>query len=341
LKVSVVILNWNGKNFLEKFLPSVIEYSSLPDVEIVIADNASIDDSLLFLSKTYPELKTIILDKNYGFAEGYNKALDQLDSEYFILLNSDVEVTTRWIEPLIEIMDSDNQIAACMPKLLSYENKQLFEYAGAGGGFIDKYGYPFCRGRIFSTIETDNGQYDDITDIFWATGACMFVRAEYYKQSGGLDVDFFAHMEEIDLCWRLKGMGYRIVYNPQSVVYHVGGGTLPKENSFKTYLNFRNNLSLLCKNSVKGGLVQLLLKRMIFDGIAALRFLLVFEYASFFAVFNAHMYLYKNFRTIIRKRRHNQSIFKKYQHKEIYNHSIVVSYFISKKRTFNSLRFDK
>ena len=339
MKTSIVILNWNGKHFLETFLPSVVEHSSLTDVEIVIADNASTDNSLAFLATHYPSLKTIILDKNYGFAQGYNLALEQLDSEYYVLLNSDVEVTAHWIDPLISMMDADTQIAACMPKLRWYDNKQSFEYAGAAGGFIDKYGFPFCRGRIFATTELDNGQYDTISDIFWATGACLFVRAEYYKQSGGLDADFFAHMEEIDLCWRLKGMGYRVVYNPQSVVYHVGGGTLPKENPFKTYLNFRNNLYLLCKNTVKGNLRMILFKRMLFDGIAAVKFLAGFEFGCFFAVFKAHLHFYKNFKMVMQKRKTNQMMFSQSTHKEMYNRSIVLSYFLKKKQTFNSLQF--
>jgi GT2 family glycosyltransferase len=339
LKTSVVILNWNGKHFLERFLPSVVEHSSLTDVEIIIADNASTDDSLAFLAAHYPNVKTIILDKNYGFAQGYNLALEQLDSEYYVLLNSDVEVTAHWIDPLITMMDADTQIAACMPKLRWYDNKQSFEYAGAAGGFIDKYGFPFCRGRIFATTELDNGQYDTISDIFWATGACLFVRADYYKLSGGLDADFFAHMEEIDLCWRLKGMGYRIVYNPQSVVYHVGGGTLPKENPFKTYLNFRNNLYLLCKNTIKGNLRMILFKRMLFDGIAAVKFLAGFEFGCFFAVLKAHMHFYKNFKMVMQKRKTNQMMFSQSTHKEMFNRSIVLSYFLKKKHTFNSLQF--
>ena len=339
MKTSIVILNWNGKHFLEKFLPSVVEFSSLPDTEIVIADNASTDDSIQFLKANYSALKIIVLNKNYGFAEGYNKALSQLDSEYFVLLNSDVEVTEGWIQPMIEMMDADKQIAASMPKLRWFDNKQSFEYAGAAGGFIDKYGYPFCRGRIFSTTEIDKDQYNNITDIFWATGACMFVRAEYYKQSGGLDADFFAHMEEIDLCWRLKGMGYRIVYNPHSVVYHVGGGTLPKENPFKTYLNFRNNLYLLCKNTTKGNLKLLLFERMLLDGIAALKFLLSFQFGCFMAVFKAHIHFYKSIKTVIQKRKHNQELFKQSTYKEMYNRSIVFSYFLRKKKTFDTLQF--
>lgn len=339
MKVSVVILNWNGKLFLEKFLPSVVQHSTLPDVEIVIADNASTDDSIQFLNINYPTLKTIILDRNYGFAEGYNKALAQLHSEYFVLLNSDVEVTPNWIQPLVKLMDSDKNIAACMPKLRMFDDKQYFEYAGAAGGFIDKYGYPFCRGRIFSTVEIDNGQYDKISDIFWATGACMLVRAEYYKLSGGLDADFFAHMEEIDLCWRFKGMGYRVVYNHQSTVYHVGGGTLPKENPFKTYLNFRNNLYLLCKNSFEGNIALLLLQRMLFDGIAAIKFLASFEFGCFFAILKAHIHFYMHFGPLMKKRKINKERFVQNQFKELYNRSIVFSYFLKKKLTFDILQF--
>lgn len=317
----------------------MVANSLFSDVEIVIADNASTDDSLVFLNLKYPALKTIILDKNYGFAEGYNRALAQLDSEYFVLLNSDVEVSEGWIQPLISMMDADKQIAACQPKLRWYDDKQYFEYAGAAGGFIDKFGYPFCRGRIFSTVEKDNGQYDTVEDIFWATGACLFVRAELYKQSGGLDGDFFAHMEEIDLCWRLKGMGYRIVYNPQSIVYHVGGGTLPKSNSFKTYLNFRNNITLLFKNSFEGNIGSILFQRMILDGVAALRFLVVREFGNFWSVFKAHLYLYSNYRKILAKRRHNKAIFKQISHKEMYKQSIVFSYFLKNKHHFDTLRF--
>ena len=339
MKVSVVILNWNGKSFLEKFLPSVVQHSNLPNVEIVIADNASTDDSIQFLKINYPTLKTIILDRNYGFAEGYNKALAQLQSEYFVLLNSDVEVTSNWIQPLIDLMDSDKKIAASMPKLRMFDDKQYFEYAGAAGGFVDKYGYPFCRGRIFSTVEIDNGQYNTISDVFWATGACMFVRAEYFKLSGGLDADFFAHMEEIDLCWRFKGMGYRVVYNPHSTVFHVGGGTLPKENPFKTYLNFRNNLYLLCKNSFQGNIALLLLQRMLLDGIAACKFLASLEFRCFFAIFKAHIHFYMHFNSLMKKRKINKEQFVQNRFKELYNRSIVFSYFLRKKTKFNQLEF--
>ena len=339
MKTSIVILNWNGAKYLEMFLPSVIEHSTLPNVEIVVADNASTDNSIEILSQKFPTVKIIRLDKNYGFAEGYNRALNLIDAEYFVLLNSDVEVTNNWIQPIVEMMDADDRIAACQPKLCWYDNKPMFEYAGAAGGFIDKLGYPFCRGRIFSDVEVDAGQYDDATEIFWATGACMFVRAGCFKKAGGLDGDFFAHMEEIDLCWRLKGMGYKIMYNPHSVVYHVGGGTLPKTNPFKTYLNFRNNISLLFKNSFEGSLGLLLFKRMLLDGVAALRFVAAGEFGNFRAVFRAHIYLYANFKTMARKRNDNKKLFVTTHHKEIYNGSIVLDYFLRKKKSFGDFRF--
>ena len=243
-KTAVVILNWNGKKFLEQFLPYVIKHSS-SDAEVIVADNASNDDSVEFLKNNYPEIQIINNNENGGFSKGYNEALSKIDAEYYVLLNSDIEVTENWIKPIIDLMDSDKSIAVCQPKLRSYHQKEMFEYAGAAGGFIDKYGYPFCRGRIFNSIEVDNGQYDDTCEVFWATGAAMFVRAELYHKFGGLDNDFFAHMEEIDFCWRLKNEGYKIMYCADSVVYHVGGGTLPKNSSRKTFLNFRNNFNLL------------------------------------------------------------------------------------------------
>jgi len=246
-KTAVVILNWNGKKFLEKFLPAVIEKSSA-SADVYVADNCSSDDSVCFLKQKFPQVKIIKNKKNYGFSAGYNQALKQIEAEYFVLLNSDIEVTDNWIEPVINLMESDKTIGACQPKLMSFNDKSLFEYAGAAGGFIDKYGYPFCRGRLFQTIEEDKNQYNDTIEIFWATGACLFVRAEIFKKLGGLDDDFFAHMEEIDICWRMKNAGYKIMYCPNSTVYHVGGGTLHKSNAKKTYLNFRNNLSLLFKN---------------------------------------------------------------------------------------------
>ncbi|MFT6210319.1 MAG: GT2 family glycosyltransferase, partial [Bacteroidia bacterium] len=252
MRIAVVILNWNGKSFLEKFLPSVISNSQ--GATIYVADNASSDRSLEFVEKNFPTVIRIDNGNNFGFAGGYNKALEDLNEEFFVLLNSDVEITPNWLQPVIALFDSDQQVAAIQPKILSYHDKTSFEYAGAAGGFIDKNGYPFCRGRIFESLETDNGQYDAVQEVFWATGACMFVRSKVYRELGGLDDDFFAHMEEIDLCWRTKRAGHKIMVQPKSIVYHVGGGTLPKSNPFKTFLNFRNGLELLAKNLPKNRL---------------------------------------------------------------------------------------
>ena len=247
MKLSVVILNWNGRKHLERFLPSVVEHTS-GDAEVVVADNGSSDDSLVWLRMRYPEVRTIVLDRNYGFAGGYNRALQQIDSDYVLLLNSDVEVTAGWWQPLVEVLDNDASVAAVAPKLRSVERRDEFEYAGAAGGFIDYLGYPFCRGRILSTVERDEGQYDDCREIFWASGAAMCCRREVFTKLGGFDEDFFAHMEEIDLQWRMQLAGWRIMVEPRSVVYHLGGGTLPA-SARKIYLNHRNNLAMLFKCS--------------------------------------------------------------------------------------------
>lgn len=330
--IAVVILNWNGREFLRKFLPLVIAHSR--DVaEIIVADNASTDSSIEFIQDNFPEVRIITNRTNGGFARGYNEALAEVEADYYVLLNSDIEVTPKWIQPVIDLMESDKMIAACQPKLRSYHEREKFEYAGAAGGFIDKYGYPFCRGRIFQHIETDNGQYDDATEIFWATGACMFVRAELYKKFGGLDEDFFAHMEEIDFCWRLKNGGYRIMYCPDSVVFHVGGGTLPKKSAQKTYLNFRNNLSLLYKNLPSHLLLPVFAVRFPLDGIAALKFLLDGGFRDFHAVLRAHLYFYKNFLKLRSRRRllvHNMV-------HGIYNGNLVKDYYLHKKKLFTQL----
>jgi GT2 family glycosyltransferase len=247
--VAVVLLNWNGKNFLQKFLPSVIENSD--NASIYVADNGSEDGSVDFLKQNFPSINIICFEKNYGFAKGYNMALQQIEAEYFVLLNSDVEVTPNWISPIITFLDSKEDYVACQPKILSYYDRSYFEYSGGAGGFIDRYGYPFCRGRLFDTLEKDNGQYDEDCEIFWATGACLFVRAQVFHEFGGFDEDFFAHMEEIDLCWRFKNAGYKIGYCHSSVIYHVGGGSLPKSSPYKTYLNIRNNEVMLIKNLYK------------------------------------------------------------------------------------------
>lgn len=274
MKVAIVILNWNGAKMLSTYLPSVINYSR-DEAEIFVADNASTDDSMSWLSQHYPMVKQIALDRNWGFAEGYNKALGHIDAEYYILLNSDIEVTHHWLIPLIEFMDAHPQVAACQPKLLSIFDHDQFEYAGASGGFIDRYGYPFCRGRIFQTVESDDGQYDDPCKIAWATGACLMIRSHDYWEAGGLDGRFFAHSEEIDLCWRLRSRGRDIYCVPDSQVYHVGGGTLPKNNPMKTYLNFRNNLTMLYKNLNDKDLKHVMRMRWWLDYLAALQMLLL------------------------------------------------------------------
>ena len=273
-KVSVVILNWNGVGMLQKFLPKVVEYSVNQGVEICVADNASTDESVSYLQANFPNVRLIVLDKNYGFAEGYNRALEHVEAEYVVLLNSDVEVTPHWLEPLVEYMDAHPEVAACQPKIRSERNKEYFEYAGAAGGYLDKYGYPFCRGRIFDVVEKDEGQYDTVSSVFWATGAALFIRLKDYWEAGGLDGRFFAHMEEIDLCWRLRSRGRGIVCIPQSVVYHVGAATLKKENPRKTFLNFRNNLLMLYKNLPEKELKKVMFIRGLLDWVATFVFLL-------------------------------------------------------------------
>lgn len=273
-KIAVVILNWNGAAMMRTFLPSVLRHSQ-GIATVYVADNASTDDSLKLLKDSFNECRVIKFSKNYGFAEGYNKALKQIEAQYYVLLNSDVEVTPCWLDVMAEYMDGHTDVAACQPKLLSANDHQRFEYAGGCGGYIDRYGYPFCRGRLFDTVEKDTGQYDAVTDIFWATGAAMMVRADDYWCAGGLDARFFAHNEEIDLCWRLRLLGKRIVCLPQSKVYHVGGGTLPKGNPMKTYLNFRNNLTMLYKNLPQSELRHVMRLRLLLDYVAALEMLLL------------------------------------------------------------------
>ncbi len=332
MTVAVVILNWNGKRFLERFLPSLIVHSK-DHAEIIVADNASRDDSVAFVEKNFPSIRIIRNEKNGGFAWGYNEALKQVKTDYYILLNSDIEVTQNWIGPVIKLMESDPRIAACQPKILSYDDPVKFEYAGAAGGFIDKYGYPFCRGRLFQSLEEDNGQYDDTADIFWSTGACMFVRADVYHTMGGLDNDFFAHMEEIDFCWRLMNNGYRVMYCPESTVYHIGGGTLPKVSWRKTYLNFRNNFILLYKNLPDELLFEVFAKRLILDGIAATKFLVTAGVKDFFAVVKAHFSFWGSLKKTREKRR-------KLQHgplKNVYRKNIVFEYYLRGKKKFSDL----
>lgn len=284
-KTAVVILNYNGEEMLRRFLPMVVEYT--PNADIIVADNASTDGSVAMVKEMFPTVGLIILDRNYGFADGYNRALESVDADYVLLLNSDVEVTPGWLEPLVVALDTDDTVVACQPKVLDFKRKSHFEYAGAAGGFIDRYGYPFCRGRIFDTIEEDKNKYDTACDIFWATGAALLVRAAAYRSAGGLDGSFFAHMEEIDLCWRLRARGHRILCVPSSTVYHVGGATLSAANPQKTYLNFRNNLLMLYKNLPSEELRHVMMVRRVLDYVAALKFALTGEWSHCKAVFRA------------------------------------------------------
>lgn len=333
-QVAIVILNYNGKHFLEKFLPSVIQYSQKH--QIVIADNHSSDESIQFLQETYPEITLIQMLKNTGFAGGYNEALKQVQSKYYILLNSDIEVTANWVGPMLALMESDSQIAACQPKIKSYQEPNFFEYAGAAGGFLDKWGYAFCRGRIFDTLEKDENQYNDTQEIFWATGACLMIQASLFHQLGGFDADFFAHMEEIDLCWRLQGQGYKVMYQGQSEVFHVGGGTLPQDNPKKLFLNFRNNWAMLYKNLPKSKLYAVLFIRLILDKIALLRFILKGQFQDANAILKAYLDFWENIKSWKKKRKKVQN-----QSKQVvllYPKSIIWEYFIKGKKYFSDLK---
>mgnify|MGYP000436925261 FL=1 len=335
-QTAVVILNYNGAGMLRRFLPSVIKYS--PEASIYVADNGSSDESCDVVRNEFPAVKLMVLDHNYGFAEGYNRALAQVDEEYTVLLNSDVEVTRGWLSPMTQFLDSNPEVAACQPKLLSFKQKDFFEYAGAAGGFIDKWGYTFCRGRIFNTVERDSGQYDDTTDVFWATGAALMIRNEVYKNNGGLDGRFFAHMEEIDLCWRLRSRGYRIACVPQSHVYHVGGATLKKENPQKTYLNFRNNLLMIYKNAPDCQLKKIMLFRKVFDNVAALKFLASGDYAAFKAVRKARRD-FKAMRSGYDKARaENMKLAVTTRIPEVLKSSILYKYYLGFKHTYSSLK---
>ena len=339
VQIAIVILNWNGEKLFDIFLPSVIKNSNTENIEIIVADNGSSDKSVEHLKQFYPSVKIIDLKTNFGFAEGYNQSLKQVDSKYLIFLNSDVKVTENWIDSCIAKFEEDENIAVIQPKILSYNKPGYFEYAGASGGFIDKFGYPFCRGRILNRIEEDLGQYNQASQIFWASGACMFVRTEAFKTAGGFDGDFWAHMEEIDLCWRLKSRGYKIIYQPQSVVYHLGGGTLSYGSPKKIYLNFRNNLYMLFKNLPKHQFKRIFLARMILDGVAALKFILGFNFREFWAVLKAHASFYRNLGKLIPKRKETQKHVMVKDHKEVYSKSIMWNFFILKKRKFSDLNF--
>ena len=330
----VVILNYNGKSFLEQFLPSVIAHST--GCDIIVADNQSTDDSVEFLKQNYPDIRIIINPSNGGFATGYNQALSQVKADNYVLLNSDIEVTENWIEPCLELLMSDDNIAAVQPKILSYKNKNVFEHAGAAGGYLDKHYYPFCQGRLFEIVEEDKGQYNDDKEVFWATGACLFIKADLYHKMGGLDDDFFAHMEEIDLCWRLKKANYRIMYASGASVYHVGGGTLNYMNPRKTYLNFRNSLYMIAKNHEKRLLVKLFL-RLVIDGVAAGLFLVKGQIRHFWAVLRAHLSVYKNWSKLMKKRRAVKALSSKFNSTGLYQKSIITQKFLKGIKTFSQL----
>ncbi|MCG9973218.1 glycosyltransferase family 2 protein [Christiangramia crocea] len=328
MKVAVVILNWNGKDLLEQFLPSVLKNS--PGANIYVADNASTDDSVEYVKLNFPQVRIIQNNLNAGYAGGYNLALKSVEEEIQVLLNSDVEVTPNWLDPILHVFEEEPETAAIQPKILDYKSRDHFEYAGAAGGYIDKYGYPFCRGRIFQHLEEDHGQYNNDQYIFWASGACLAVRRSTYNELGGLDEDFFAHQEEIDLCWRLQNKGYKIKYVSNSRIYHVGGATLQNMNPKKTFFNFRNSLFLLLKNVEAPKVYYILLIRMILDGLAGIKFLFEGRFNHFFAILQAHGSFYSHFRRIWNKRP-KDFIFKKYY----VIHSVVYSHYVLKKNKFS------
>ncbi|RLJ69121.1 hypothetical protein CLV86_0515 [Lacinutrix venerupis] len=329
MNIAVVILNWNGKALLQKFLPSIITHSK--EANIYVADNASTDDSIVFIKNEYPQIKIIKNKENGGYAKGYNEALKYLTEDIFCLVNSDIEVTENWLTPILKTFNTEENTAIIQPKILDYKNKAYFEYAGAAGGFIDKYGYPFCRGRIFNTIEKDQKQYNNNTNIFWASGACFFIRKNTFNALNGFDESFFAHMEEIDLCWRAYNLGYTIKYVAQSKVYHVGGATLNAINPKKTYLNFRNSLATLTKNA-SGNILFLIITRLILDGLAAIKFLLEFKFAHILAILKAHFSFYAWLPLLLKQR---QALSQKKDYFKV--KSIVWSYYISKKNSYKKL----
>lgn len=334
-KVAVVILNWNGVDLLRKFLPSVLSCSS--EGSLYVIDNGSTDDSCKFLAEEYPSIKQICLDKNYGFAGGYNNGLKSIEADYFVLLNSDVEVTEGWLSPMVNLLDENPDIAAVQPKILSYRDRTKFEHAGAGGGGIDRFGYPFCRGRMFDICATDSGQFDDTSQIFWSSGAAMMIRSSSWRAAGGFDGDFFAHMEEIDLCWRLHHLGQQVFYCGESKVYHLGGGTLPYSSPKKLFLNFRNNLWMLYKNCDGLFWLFIILFRMILDGVSALFFLSKGEFSGIITIFKAHCALYSSLGRLSVKRAAvmRSSVNRKYP---IYRGSIVWDHFVKRKDQIDSIR---
>lgn len=336
-KVAIVILNWNGAKLMEEFLPSVIAYSPIERTEVVVADNGSTDNSIALLQEKFPSVRIIRLDKNYGFAEGYNQALKQLDNEYTVLLNSDVEVTPGWLDAPLAALEADATIAAAQPKIRAQRNKEYFEYAGAAGGYMDIYGYPYCRGRMFHVVEKDEAQYDTPADILWATGACLFIRTAVYKEVGGLDAGFFAHQEEIDMCWRLRSRGYRLVCTPQSVVYHVGGATLQVESPRKTFLNFRNNLLMLYKNLPEKDLKPVMRARFWLDYIAATKFLLCGHIQNAKAVYEARKAFFDMKPEYTEKRRENLAKTTLPIIPELMRSSLILAFYLKGKKKYSDL----
>ncbi|HBH25615.1 MAG TPA: dTDP-Rha--alpha-D-GlcNAc-pyrophosphate polyprenol alpha-3-L-rhamnosyltransferase [Cytophagales bacterium] len=332
---AIVILNYNGAHWLRRFLPAIILYS--PECEVIVADNGSTDHSLQVLCAEFPAVRVIKLPMNYGFCGGYNRALAQIDAEYYLILNSDIEVTEGWTDPLIQFLEKNPHVAAIQPKIKSYHVREMFEHAGAAGGMLDTLGYPFCRGRLLLSLEKDEGQYDDEAPVFWATGACFLIRSTLFHDMGGFDEDFFAHMEEIDLCWRLQNHGYQVYYTSKSEVYHVGGGTLNAANPRKTYLNFRNGLALMIKNMSVAALIVKLPIRLILDGLAAIIFLVQGNYKHTIAVFRAHMHFYASLRKHWKKRKYAGE--KGCSLKGMYPGSILYRYFVTGVRKTSSLTY--
>ena len=334
MDVAVVILNYNGVKFLKQFLPAVIMHSQ--NATVYVADNCSTDNSVDFLKENFPDIKLILNDKNGGFAKGYNDALQHVKADYYVLLNSDIEVTPNWIQPCIDLLEEDMSIAALQPKVLAYHNKQKFEHAGAAGGFLDKDFYPFCQGRIFNDVEVDSNQYNKSKEVFWATGACLFIRAELYHQFGGLDDSFFAHMEEIDLCWRLKQQGHKIYYCADSTIYHVGGGTLNYDNPKKTYLNFRNSLYMMTKN-YEGILFFKIFKRLLLDGLAGAMFIVKFQFNHFWALIRAHFTYYANLGQLLKKRKKIKQNRTHFNRVGLYSKSIIFKKYFGGVKKFTDI----
>lgn len=338
MKTAIVILNWNGKQHLENYLPFLMEHTDATACDMYVADNGSNDDSVAFLERKYPQIKLVLLDKNYGFAEGYNRALEHIEADVFCLLNSDVRVTKNWIEPVIKVFEKEKDVVAVQPKILSDRDWSRFEHAGAAGGFIDRYGYPFCRGRIMNIIEYDRGQYNKNTDIFWASGACLFIRAEAFREVGGFDRDYFAHMEEIDLCWRLKNKGHRIVFCHESKVFHYGGATLEYENPQKLFLNFRNSLWTLYKNYTGHALRIIMIRRMLIDTLAIIKFTVTFDWKNAWAIVRAHLAYYRSKQKLRKKRKQLKKEVTIKRHAEMLQKSIVSQFFIRKIKVYADLK---